>query len=241
VAVGGGGRPQIVFQDAGASMTPWRTIGQLIDERLRADLASATDRRERLLEALAMVGLPAEVAQAKPRQLSGGQRQRAALARAIVVPPALLLCDEPTSALDVSLAANALNLIGRLRRELGMSVLFVTHDLAAARLVADRIAVMYLGRIVESGPSELVATAPTHPYTAALLAAVPEPGRSTAPLEGEPANPLFPPTGCAFHPRCSRATERCSTEAPVAVSIGAASIGGAAAARRVACHHPVEA
>ena len=235
VTVGGGGRPQIVFQDAGASMTPWRTVGQLIDERLRAEVASATDRRDRMQESLSLVGLPAEVADAKPRQLSGGQRQRAALARAIVVPPALLLCDEPTSALDVSLAANALNLIGRLRRELGMSVLFVTHDLAAARLVADRVAVMYLGRIVETGPAAELATAPTHPYTAALLAAVPEPGRSTAPLEGEPANPLFPPGGCAFHPRCPRATDRCRTEAPVTVT------SAVDATRAVACHHPLEA
>ena len=143
-----------------------------------------------MAEALTLVGLPEEVARAKPGQLSGGQRQRAAMARAIVVPPEILLCDEPTSALDVSLAATVLNLIGRLRRELGIAVLFVTHDLAAARVVADRIAVMYLGAVVECGPADLVAHDPVHPYTAALLQAVPEAGAVRVPLEGDPASAL---------------------------------------------------
>ena len=154
VVLGTGGRPQIVFQDAGASLTPWMTIGELIGERLREEGLSRAERKERVDDALNLVGLPDEVSAAKPGQLSGGQRQRAAMARAIVVPPEVLLCDEPTSALDVSLAATVLNLVGRLRRELGMAVMFVTHDLAAARVVADRIAVMYLGSIVECGPAD---------------------------------------------------------------------------------------
>ena len=179
----------MVFQDAGASLTPWMTIGELIGERLREESLDRRTRAQRMAEALQLVGLPPEVASVQPGQLSGGQRQRAALARATVVPPEVLLCDEPTSALDVSLAAAILNLIGRLRRELGMAVLFVTHDLAAARIVADRIAVMYLGRIVECGAAEEVSDRPAHPYTAALLAAVPGIGNERIRLTGEPASP----------------------------------------------------
>jgi peptide/nickel transport system ATP-binding protein len=212
--VGEGTRPQIVFQDAGASLTPWMTVGELIGERLHDQNIGRNARRERVAEALNLVGLPTEVAKAKPVQLSGGQRQRAALARAIIVPPALLLCDEPTSALDVSLAATALNLIGRLRRELGMSVLFVTHDLSAARVVADRIAVMYLGRIVEFGPAEDVCSAPVHPYTRILLDSVPGADTTHVPLSGDPASPVDPPPGCAFHPRCPVAYDDCSVTDP---------------------------
>src|SRR4029077_2457876 len=135
---------------------------------LREENMTQAQRARRVVDALALVGLPAEVGSAKPAQLSGGQRQRVALARATVVPPEVLLCDEPTSALDVSLAASVLNLLGRIRRELGMAVLFVPHDLAAARVVGDRVAVMYLGRIVEVGPAEDVARNPQHPYTQAL-------------------------------------------------------------------------
>ena len=219
VTVGEGAPPQIVFQDAGASLTPWLTIGELIGERLQVGDVGRMGRKERVAEALALVGLPAEVAAAKPGQLSGGQRQRAAIARAIAIPPALLLCDEPTSALDVSLAATALNLLGRLRRELGMSLLFVTHDLAAARLVADRIAVMYLGRIVEMGPVDQVCEAPQHPYTKVLLRSVPGPGVRHAPLDGEPASPLAPPTGCAFHPRCPVVQSECADSQPPMIDV----------------------
>ncbi|HEY2214030.1 MAG TPA: ABC transporter ATP-binding protein, partial [Acidimicrobiales bacterium] len=193
---GRGARPQMVFQDAGASLTPWLTIGELIGERLRGEHMSRAERAERVQLALKQVGLPPEVAESKPLQLSGGQRQRAALARATVIPPDVLLCDEPTSALDVSLAATVLNLIGTLRRELKVAVLFVTHDLAAARVVADRIAVMYLGRIVELGPSDQICESPSHPYTQALLAAVPDLARRTVRLSGEPASALDPPSGC---------------------------------------------
>jgi peptide/nickel transport system ATP-binding protein len=222
IALGGGARPQMVFQDAGASLTPWLTVGELVGERLREEHLGRKERRDRVSEALKLVGLLPEVALAKAGQLSGGQRQRVALARATVVPPEVLLCDEPTSALDVSLASTILNLLGRLRRELGMSMLFVTHDLAAARVVADRIAVMYLGEIVEEGPAEQLASDPVHPYTQALLTAVPGEG-SPGRLRGEPASPLHPPSGCSFHPRCPVALESCSETAPTLVRFGTGS------------------
>jgi peptide/nickel transport system ATP-binding protein len=162
--------------------------------------------------ALNRVGLAAEHADSRASQLSGGQQQRAAIARAIAVPPPLLLCDEPTSSLDVSLAATVLNLLGELREELGMALVFVTHDLAVARFVADRIAVMYLGRIVEIGPAEDVTRDPAHPYTRALLAAVPDLDREPARAKGELPSPLQPPSGCPYHPRCIRALPECQFE-----------------------------
>ena len=207
-----GQRPQMVFQDAGASLTPWLSVGELISERLSGTGMSRASRREAVVEVLARVGLPAEIAKSRAGQLSGGQRQRVSLARATVVPPSVLLCDEPTSALDVSLAASVLNLIGDLRRTLDMSVVFVTHDLSVARVVADRIAVMYLGRIVEIGPAERVIGDPAHPYTQALVDSIPDLGRESRVLPGEPASPLSPPTGCAFHPRCAIAVDTCGDE-----------------------------
>jgi peptide/nickel transport system ATP-binding protein len=153
------------------------------------------------------------VAAARAAQLAGGQRQGVALARATVIPPEVLLCDEPTSALDVSLAAGVLNLIGRLRRELGMAVLFVTHDLSVARVVADRIAVMYLGRVVELGDADQIVTRPRHPYTKALVSAVPDLDAPLLAAPGEPASPLDPPLGCAFHPRCPIALPACADPA----------------------------
>jgi peptide/nickel transport system ATP-binding protein len=221
IALGPGARPQLVFQDAGASLTPWLTVGELIGERLRGERMSRSARAQRVSAALAQVGLPVEVAGARSAQLSGGQRQRVALARATVVVPPVLLCDEPTSALDVSLAASVINLIGRLRRELGMAVLFVTHDLSVARIVADRIAVMYLGRIVELGSAEDVVHRPRHPYTRALVGAIPDfsdvrelnsqlSGVTPVTLAGEPASPLSPPPGCSFHPRCPISVDACA-------------------------------
>ena len=200
----------MVFQDAGASLTPWLTVGELIGERLRGNGLSRAEREERVRESLARVGLAAEVAKAKAAQLSGGQRQRVSLARATVIPPDLLLCDEPTSALDVSLAASVLNLIKDLRAQLNMSVLFVTHDLSVARVVADRIAVMYLGQLVEVGTADEVTRRPAHPYTQALVASIPEVDREAPALRGEPASPLKPPDGCSFHPRCPIAVDSCS-------------------------------
>lgn len=210
VDLAGDQRPQMVFQDAGASLTPWLSVGELIGERLRATSMSRTERKQAVAEVLDRVGLPQEVAKSRAAQLSGGQRQRVSLARATVIPPQVLLCDEPTSALDVSLAASVLNLIGDLRRSLDMSVVFVTHDLSVARVVADRIAVMYLGRIVEIGPAEDVIANPVHPYTQALVDAIPDLGRDCRVLSGEPASPLSPPTGCAFHPRCPIAVDACA-------------------------------
>ena len=203
-------RPQMVFQDAGASLTPWMSVGELVGERLLGQGLSRAEREGKVRAALAQVGLPQEAARARASQLSGGQRQRVALARATVIPPSLLLCDEPTSALDVSLAAAVINLIGDLRRRLDMSVLFVTHDLSVARVVADRIAVMYLGRIVEIGDADDVTANPSHPYTRSLVASIPDVGKNPPALKGEPASPLHPPQGCAFHPRCPVAVDACS-------------------------------
>jgi peptide/nickel transport system ATP-binding protein len=176
-----GAPPQLVFQDAGASLTPWLSVGQMLDERLtRAGVAPG--RREKMrAETLDAVGLPLEIVRRRPRELSGGQRQRAAIARAVIVPPTLLACDEPVSALDVSLAAQVLNLLGDLRRRLGLSLLFVTHDLAVARAVAEDVIVMHGGRIVERGPVERVLGDPQHEYTRELLDAVPRlPGQEAA-------------------------------------------------------------
>jgi peptide/nickel transport system ATP-binding protein len=211
--------PQMVFQDAGSSLTPWLTSRELVEERLRSCGVPRAQRAERVQAVFAQVGLPAWAVDARPAQLSGGQRQRVAIARAIVAPPRLLLCDEPTSALDVSVAAGVLNLIGRLRRELGMAILFVTHDIAVARLIADRVAVMYLGRIVESGPATTVIADPVHPYTKALISSLPGTGGRIK-LKGSPPSLFDPPSGCAFHPRCSHAREECATRSPHIVAVG---------------------
>ena len=210
VELAGDPRPQMVFQDAGASLTPWLSVGELISERLRRNGVSRSQRQDAVAEVLQRVGLPLDIAKSRAGQLSGGQRQRVSLARATVVPPSALLCDEPTSALDVSLAASVLNLIGDLRCSLDMSVVFVTHDLSVARVVADRIAVMYLGRIVEIGPADDVVNDPVHPYTQALVDSIPDLGRESRVLPGEPASPLSPPSGCAFHPRCPISIDTCS-------------------------------
>ena len=165
--------PQIVFQDAGSSLTPWLTIGEQIGERLRSTGVAAHERKARLDDAMTLVGLDPALARALPRELSGGQAQRAAIARAIVVPPTLLLCDEPISALDVTLAAATLNLLGDLRRRLRMAMLFVTHDLAAARIIADRIAVLDGGEIIEASDSDTLIAAPGTAYTRQLIETVP--------------------------------------------------------------------
>jgi peptide/nickel transport system ATP-binding protein len=209
-------RAQMVFQDAAASLTPWLSVGEQIGERLPRG-TTRDDRRKAVAEALHRVSLPPDIAQAKPKYLSGGQCQRVALARAIVVPPDVLLCDEPTSSLDVSLAANVLNMISLMRHNLGMSVIFVTHDLAAARFIADRIAVMYLGRIVEIGLAHDVANRPAHPYTKALIAAVPDLSGPRPQATGELPDPLHPPGGCPYHPRCAAAIPECQSAEPALI------------------------
>ncbi len=174
VRLGAGAPPQLIFQDAGASLTPWMSIGDQIAERLAALDVPRSERADRVARTLESVGLPADAAASFPGRLSGGQRQRAAIARAIAVPPALLACDEPVSALDVSLAAQVLNLLCDLRARLGIALLFVTHDLAAARAVADEVAVMHRGVVVERGPTDQIFSRPAHGYTRELLAAVPD-------------------------------------------------------------------
>ncbi|MDR1798702.1 MAG: ABC transporter ATP-binding protein, partial [Bifidobacteriaceae bacterium] len=204
---------QMVFQDAGASLTPWLSARAMLRERLRGHGTPGREASDLIAQALDRVGLPAEILDVVPSEMSGGQRQRVALARATIVPPKVLLCDEPTSALDVSLAAQVLNLLRGLRRALGTTMLFVTHDLAVARFIADRIAVMYLGRLVEVGPAEQVIGAPAHPYTQALVAAIPGAKVPFPEVQGESASPLDPPPGCAYHPRCPLARPACANPA----------------------------
>ena len=231
---------QMVFQDSGSSLTPWLTVGSMLAERLRHQGVSAAERKALALRALERTGLPHNVYDARPRDLSGGQRQRVALARATVVPPSVLLCDEPTSALDVSLAATVLNLIAQLREEFEMTVVFVTHDLAVARVVADRIAVMYLGRVIEIGDAEAVIETPRHPYTQALIASVPGVGQHTPAVRGEPASPVSPPDGCDYHPRCAVALDACSDpKLRVELSLPSHRTGQRDnESRLVACIHP---
>jgi peptide/nickel transport system ATP-binding protein len=193
------------------------------------------ERLERAGKLLSEVGLPAEAAQRYPHEFSGGQRQRIAIARALALAPRVLLCDEPTSALDVSVQAQILNLLRELQERHQLAMLFVTHNLSVVQWLADRVAVMYLGQIVEQGPAEALLTAPLHPYTQALLAAVPQISqqgqRMTLRVQGDPPSPLHPPSGCRFHPRCPQASEVCRHEAPVMRQPQ-----GQASQHRVACH-----
>ena len=221
-------RCQMVFQDASSSLTPWLKIGTQIAEPLaRKERAGRSAREARVSRALDEVGVPEDAASVVPRVLSGGQRQRVAIARAMITGPSLLLCDEPTSALDASLVGSVINLLMELRRSQGMAMIFVTHDLAIARVVADRIAVMYLGEVVESGPVEEVTREPAHPYTRILLAALD--AEEPQVIRGEPASATKIPVGCPFHPRCPLATERCRTEPPP--------LEEHRAGRRAACWH----
>jgi peptide/nickel transport system ATP-binding protein len=224
------GRPQLVFQDAGSSLTPWMTIGALLDEQLGRRGIPRKERRAASLALLERVGLDARAAGAKARNLSGGQRQRAAIARALASEPRLLICDEPVSALDASLAIRVLELLQALRHELGVALLIVTHDLGVARRIAVDLAVMYRGEIVEQGLVEAVFIKPAHPYTEGLLAAIPttEPGRLSPKLAGEPPSPIGLVNGCAFQPRCPYAQARCLVDKPPLRELG----GG----RRSACH-----
>ncbi len=205
---------QMVFQDPFSSMNPRMEVGAIVEEGMRAlGLGDAQRRAARVQTLLEQVGLPAEAAHRYPHEFSGGQRQRIAIARALAVEPALLVCDEPTSALDVSVQAQILNLLQDLQQKLGLSYLFITHNLSVVEHLAHEVAVMYLGRLVEQGPVEKVMQAPRHPYTRALLSAVPVPDprrrREIIRLQGELPSPLSPPAGCHFHPRCPEAMEVC--------------------------------
>jgi len=210
------GRPQLVFQDAGSSLTPWMSIGAMLSEQLGRRDVPRLSRRAKTLELLVRVGLDERAIDAKPRDLSGGQRQRAAIARSLAAEPRVLICDEPVSALDASLAIRVLDLLQELRQGLGVALLVVTHDLGVARRIADEVAVMYRGEIVEQGPTDKIFASPAHPYTEGLLAAIPsaEPGRLSPKLSGEPPSPIGTVQGCSFRPRCPYAREVCVAEAP---------------------------
>jgi peptide/nickel transport system ATP-binding protein len=212
-------RIQPVFQDPYSSLNPRRSIVSIVMLPLIVhSLGSASEQRRRALDMLERVGLPARYADHTPGQLSGGQRQRVAIARALVMQPDIVICDEPTSALDVSVQAQILNLLLELRREFGLTYLFISHNLAVVEHIATRVAVMYLGRVVEEAPCETVFRKARHPYTQALLASVltPEPGRGIPDTGLGLAfpDPLNPPPGCTFHPRCAHALARCASEPP---------------------------
>jgi peptide/nickel transport system ATP-binding protein len=212
-------RMQIIFQDPYGSLDPRMRIGSIVAEGLAIHrIGSRAERHDRVRELLRLVGLPPESADRYPYELSGGGRQRVGIARALAVEPRFIVADEPISALDVSIQAQIINLLQELRERLGLTLLFIAHDLRIVEHLCDRVAIMYLGRIVESGACEQIFAAPHHPYTRALLAAVPvlDPRRrvTRAALRGEPPSPLTPPPGCAFHPRCPYAEDICRRVTP---------------------------
>jgi oligopeptide/dipeptide ABC transporter ATP-binding protein len=220
-------RMQIIFQDPYGSLNPRMTIGAAVAEGIEIHrLATGTEVARRVGALLQEVGLDPEYARRYPHEFSGGQRQRIGIARALAVEPSFIVCDEPVSALDVSVQAQVLNLLADLQRDRGLSYLFIAHDLAVVRQIAHRVAVMYLGRIVEAGPTEVLLSAPRHPYTVALLSAVPEPDpgrrRSRIILSGDLPSPSNPPPGCPFHTRCFHPAknERCRTEVPPLRAVG---------------------
>jgi oligopeptide/dipeptide ABC transporter ATP-binding protein len=225
-------RIQMVFQDPASSLNPAMTVKQTLAELLRVHRVVPRNRvQERCRELVQLVELPESVLEQHPRRLSGGQRQRIGIARALAVEPEVLIADEAVAALDVSVQAAVLNLLAKLRRQLDLTVVFIAHDLAVVRNVCDRVAVMYLGRVVEEGPTDEIFEDPRHPYTQALLHAVPRLGKhresGSAALIGEPPSPLHVPSGCRFHPRCAQCEELCTTDDPAMTRRGA---------RGAACH-----
>ncbi|WP_245655829.1 ABC transporter ATP-binding protein [Microtetraspora fusca] len=231
---------QLVFQDPYASLNPRRTAGDAVAEPLRIHkYGDAAAIRKRVAELFDLVGLTRAHLDRYPHEFSGGQRQRVGIARAIALNPKLVVADEPVSALDVSVQAQVLNLFADLQEELGLTYVFVAHDLGVVRHVSDRIAVMYLGEVVEVADAEELYPSPAHPYTNALLSAVPEiddgsdaPRRERVVLTGDVPSPIDRPGGCSFHPRCPLARERCRTERPTLRTADAAG-------RQVACHFPI--
>jgi peptide/nickel transport system ATP-binding protein len=228
-------RMQIVFQDPYSSLNPRMRIGAAVAEGIEIHrLVPKAEIPGRVAALLQEVGLDPAFARRYPHEFSGGQRQRIGIARALAVEPTFIVCDEPVSALDVSVQAQVLNLLADLQKQRGLSYLFIAHDLAVVRQVAHRVAVMYLGRIVETGPTEELLAEPRHPYTVALLSAVPEPDpagkKRRVVLPGDPPSPSAPPPGCPFHPRCFHPakSDRCRTELPQLRPVGAS---------HVACHY----
>lgn len=228
---------QMIFQDPFSSLNPRMMVGDIIAEPMLINgIGDAASRAARVRDLLDLVKLPAAYMNRFPHAFSGGQRQRVGIARALALNPSLVVADEPVSALDVSVQAQIVNLMLELQERLGLSYLFVAHDLSVVKHMSDRVAVMYVGRIVEEAPTTNLFKAPRHPYTEALLSAVPKPDPRRRSeriiLKGEVADPANAPPGCAFHPRCKYATDRCKVETPTLIEI--------APAHKVSCHHASE-
>ena len=230
-------RVQLIFQDPIASLNPRRRIGDIVAEPLViSGVKDPEERRQRVCDVLSAVGLdPALVIDRLPHEFSGGQCQRICIARALVLNPDFVICDEPVSALDVSIRAQILNLLEEMKARYGLTLLFIAHDLAVVKAVSDRVAVMYLGRLCEVGPSGQLFAHPAHPYTALLIEAIPVPDPDVRPAEavaaGEPPSPISPPSGCRFRTRCPRADQRCVDEMPELREV--------ASEQFAACHHPL--
>ncbi len=230
-------RMQIIFQDPYASLNPRMTVSTILEEPLKIYriYPTSAERQQRLYKLLDYVQLPREALQKYPHEFSGGQRQRVCIARALAVNPQFVVCDESVSALDVSIQAQVINLLMDLQKELGLAYLFISHDLKVVEFIAHRVAVMYLGKIVETAPAQAIYQHPCHPYTKALLSAIPVPDpayrKERIILQGDAPSPLSPPMGCHFHPRCWKATEECRKNYPDSTQLDGE--------HTFHCHHPL--